>query len=268
MKKVAVLLGMLCFLAVAPRVLASDGSWTKTWTISGAADLHLDADYGTVHIASGPANSIHADIETTYWHIAPDEVEVSESQDGNRVELRVRTPNDHGGGWFHWHSPKVEIDITVPDGSQLNLHTGFGDIRGDNLRAHAHVDTGFGGIHFPEFKGQLNGETGFGDITADGRFDSLELKTGFGSVHAEADSGSQIRDDWRLESGFGDVSLRVPLDMNANLDAESGFGHVSTDIPLSITENSGHSSIHGQLGKGGSPLELSTGFGSVHLGRS
>lgn len=268
MKKVTVLLGILCFLAIAPRVHASDGSWTKSWTLSGTANLHLDADYGTVHVVPGPVNSIHAEITTTYWRIAPDEVEISDSQDGNRVELRVRTPNNHGGGWFHWHSPKVEIDLTVPDGSQLDLHTGFGDIRGENLRAHAHVDTGFGGIHFPDFTGQLNGETGFGDISARGRFDSLELKTGFGSVRAEADTGSQIRDDWRLESGFGDVSLRVPGDVNAEIDAESGFGHVSTDVPLATTESSSHSSLRGQLGKGGSPVELSTGFGSVHLGRS
>lgn len=268
MKKVTVLLGILCLLSIAPRVLASDGSWAKTWTLSGTADLHVDADYGTVHVVPGPVNSIHADITTTYWRIAADEVEVSDSQEGNHVELRIRTPHYHGGGWFHWHSPKVEIDLTVPNDSQLDLHTGFGDIRGENLHAHAHVDTGFGSIRFPEFSGQLNGETGFGDVRASGRFDSLELKTGFGSVHAEADAGSEIRDDWRLESGFGDVSLRVPSDMNADIRAESGFGHVSTDVPLAVTESSGHSSLRGQLGKGGSPVELSTGFGSVHLGRS
>lgn len=268
MRKAALGFGAVCLLCAAPAALA-DGNWSKSWTVSGgaAAELRVEADYGTLHIVHGASNSIHADVTTNYWSI-PSDVEVSDSQDGNHVEIRVRTPENHGGGWFHWRTPKVNIDLEVPSGSHLDLHTGFGDIRGDNLHAQARVDTGFGGIHFPEFSGQLHGETGFGDITADGRFDSLELKSGFGSVRAEAESGSEIHSDWRLESGFGDVSLRVPSDLDANIDASSGFGHVSTDVPLNVTETSSHSSLRGQLGKGGSPVELETGFGSVHLGRT
>jgi hypothetical protein len=267
MKKLMLVLAAFALLCAAPAALA-DGSWTKSWNVStGAADLRVDADYGTLHIVQGSSNTIHADVATSYWSI-PSDVQISDTQDGNHVEIRVRTPEHHGGGWFHWHTPRVEINIEVPDGSHLNLHTGFGDIRGENLHAQAHVDTGFGGIHFPEFKGQLNGETGFGDVTTDGVFSNLELKSGFGNVRAEANSGSQIHEDWRLESGFGDIVLRVPSDMNANIDASSGFGHVSTDLPLSVTDTSSHSELRGQLGKGGSAVELNTGFGSVHLGRS
>ena len=269
MRKAALIFGAFCLACAgsAVRASASDGQWSKTWNVSASAELRVDADYGTLHIVSGAANTIHANVTTTYWSI-PSDVEVSDSQDGNHVEIRVRTPSNHGGGWFHWRSPKVDIDLQVPSGSHLDLHTGFGDIRGENIQGEAHVDTGFGGIHFPEFTGQLHGETGFGDITADGRFDSLQLKSGFGSVRAEASSGSQIHDDWRLESGFGDVSLRVPSDLNADIDASTGMGHVSTDVPLNVTETSSHSELRGQLGKGGSPVELNTGFGSIHLGRS
>lgn len=268
MKKLALLLTALGLLGAAPALFAADGSWSKTWNVSAsAADLRVDADYGTLHIVQGNSNAIHADVTTSYWSI-PSDVQVSDTQDGNHVEIRVRTPEHHGGGWFHWHTPKVEINIEVPDGSRLDLHTGFGDIRGENLHAHARVDTNFGGIHFPEFNGQLNGETGFGDVSTDGVFSGLELKSGFGSVRAEANSGSQIHEDWRLDSGFGDIVLRVPSDMNANIDASSGFGHVSTDVPLSVTDTSSHSELRGQLGKGGSSVELNTGFGSIHLGRS
>jgi DUF4097 and DUF4098 domain-containing protein YvlB len=268
MRRAAFIFGAFCLLCTTPAALA-DGTWTKTWNVAGAAaDLRVEADFGTLHIVHGDANTIRANVTTEYWSI-PSDVEVTDTQDGNHVEIHVRTPSSHVNfGWFHWHSPKVEIDLEVPSGSHLDLHTGFGDIRGENLHAHARVDTGFGSIHFPEFNGQLNGETGFGDVTADGVFDALELKSGFGSVRAEANSGSQIHEDWRLESGFGDVSLRVPSDLNADIDASTGMGHVSTDVPLTVTENSSHSEVRGQLGKGGLPLELTTGFGSVHLGRT
>ena len=273
MRKAAVSLGGFAFacglVLAAPMVHAADGTWSKTWNVSGAStELRLDADFGSVHVVHGASNTIRANVTSTYWRIEPSEVEISDSQNGNQVEIRIHTPKHNGGGWFHWHSPKLQVDLEVPTGSRLDLHTGFGDILGDDLKVNARVDTGFGNVRFPRFSGQLDGETGFGDLTTEGKFEALRLKTGFGSVKAEADSGSKIRDDWRLETGFGDVVLRVPSDLDADIDASTGMGHVSTDIPLAVTESSSHSLLRGHLGKGGAPVELETGFGSVHIGRS
>lgn len=271
MRKTGLFAMAICFAFAlsGARAFAADGTWTKTWTVSSpGAELRVEADYGDVHVVNGAATSIHATVTTYYWRIQPGEVEVSDTQDGNRVEIRIETPKHHDGGLFHMHSPKVYVEVEVPTGTELDLHSGFGDISGENLQGKARVDTGFGKIRFPGFNGQFTGDTGFGDIRMDGRFDRLDVKTGFGSIRAAVARGSKMTDDWRVESGFGSVDVDLPEDLNADIKASSGFGHVSTEIPLAVSGTEEHSSVHGKLGAGGLPLQVSTGFGHVHIGRS
>ncbi|HEV2617009.1 MAG TPA: DUF4097 family beta strand repeat-containing protein [Candidatus Acidoferrales bacterium] len=223
----------------------SDHQWSKTWTVSPAAELRLNADRGSVHVTQISGNSIHASVTTAYWRISESEVEISSTQDSNGIELRIRVPDEH----FHFfhHNASVTIDLEVPAGSRLALRTGFGH------------------VHVLNFDGHVDADTGFGDIDATGRFESLSLRTGFGSITAEARSGSHIARDWRLSSGFGHINVTLPPDLNANLEARTGFGHVSCDFPITITDTHSHSSINGQIGSGGPPVNIDTGFGSVHI---
>lgn len=225
----------------------SDHQWSKSWTVSPSAELRLEADRGNVHVSQIPGNAIHAVVTTTYWHISESEVEVSYTQDSNGVEIRVRVPDEH----FHLfhHSASVDIDLQVPAGSRLALHTGFGK------------------VHVADFDGYVNADTGFGDVDARGRFESLSLRTGFGTIRAEAGAGSHVTRDWRLSSGFGDINLSLASDMNADLEARTGFGHVSCDFPITVTDMRSRSTINGRIGSGGPPVNIDTGFGSVHISK-
>jgi hypothetical protein len=223
----------------------SDHQWSKTWSVSSAAELRLEAGRGNVHVSQIPGNSIHAIVTTTYWHISESEVEVSSTQDSRSVEIRIRVPEEH----FHFfhHSASVDIDLQVPAGSRLALRTGFGK------------------VHVVDFDGHVNADTGFGDVDARGRFESLSLRTGFGTIRAEASAGSHVTKDWRLSSGFGDINLSLASDLNADLEARTGFGHVSCDFPITVTDTRSRSSIDGRIGSGGPPVNIDTGFGSVHI---
>jgi hypothetical protein len=225
----------------------SDRQWSKSWTVSPSAELRLQADRGDVHVSQIPGNSIHAVVTTTYWHISESEVEISSTQDSTGVEIRIRVPEEH----FHFfhHSASVDIDLQVPAGSRLALRTGFGK------------------VHVVDFDGHVDADTGFGDVDARGRFESLSLRTGFGTIRAEASAGSHVTRDWRLSSGFGDITLSLASDLNADLEARTGFGHVSCDFPITVTDTRSRSSINGRIGSGGSPVNIDTGFGSVHIRR-
>ncbi|HEV2288300.1 MAG TPA: hypothetical protein VGR81_05035 [Candidatus Acidoferrales bacterium] len=270
MRKAALLFGIFYFAALVSAVRPaaadsqSDHEWSKTWTVSASTEFHLIADRGSVHVTQGPANSVRAVVTTEGWRIDSSEVSISDSQDSQRLDLRVRTPNeDHS--LFHWHTDRVQINLQVPTGSHLDLETGFGDFFADPLEAELRVSTGFGGIHLAGYQGSLHADTGFGDMTVEGHFNALVLKTGFGHIHARADSGSRISDDWRLSSGFGDVSLGLPDGLNAYLDAHTGMGRVSSDFPIAITRSVEHSSLRGRIGSGGPDITIETGFGSVRL---
>lgn len=223
----------------------SDHEWSKTWSVPPSAELRLQADRGSVHVSQIAGNSIHAVVTTSYWHISESEVEISSTQDSNGVEIRIRVPEEH----FHFfhHDASVDIELQVPAGSRLALRTGFGK------------------VHVVDVDGHVDADTGFGDVDARGRFESLSLRTGFGTIRAEAGAGSHITRDWRLSSGFGDITLSLASDLNADLEARTGFGHVSCDFPITVTDTRSRSSINGRIGSGGSPINIDTGFGSVHI---
>jgi len=223
----------------------SDRQWSKTWTVSPSAELRLQADRGDVHVSQIPGNKIHAGVTTTYWHISESEVEASSRQDAKGIEIRIRVPEEH----FHFfhHSASVDIDLQVPADSRLALRTGFGK------------------VHVMDVDGHVDADTGFGDVDARGRFESLSLRTGFGTIRAEAGAGSHITRDWRLSSGFGDITLSLASDLNADLEARTGFGHVSCDFPITVTDTRSRSSINGRIGSGGPQVNIDTGFGSVHI---
>lgn len=257
---------VLLTLCAVPAALADN--WSKTWNVTGSPDFRLVTGRGAIRIHQAAGNSVRAVVNTTYWRIAPSEVEITETQTGNSIDVQIRTPEEHGGfHWFNWHTPRLEIELDVPAHSSLDLKTGFGDVTASGLQAKSRFDTGFGHVRMTDYEGALDAETGFGDLVADGRFDSLQLKTGFGHVSATVNSGSHLTDGWRLSSGFGDVRLRLPDDLNADLHASSGFGGVSSDYPITISGMKEHSSLSGRIGSGGPPLELETGFGSVHIGK-
>lgn len=223
----------------------SDHEWSKTWTVSPSAELRLEADRGDVHVSQVPGNSIHVVVTTTSWHISESEVEISSTQDSNSIEIRIRVPEEH----FHFfhHSASVDIDLQVPSGSRLALRTGFGK------------------VYVVDFDGHVDVDTGFGDVDVRGRFESLSLRTGFGTIRAEAGAGSHVTRDWRLSSGFGDITLSLASDLNADLEARTGFGHVSCDFPITIADTRHLSSIGGHIGSGGPPINIDTGFGSVRI---
>lgn len=258
---VAVIFFMLC---AAPAALADN--WTKSWNVTAPPRFHLVTGYGTITINQVAGNSARAVVNTDYWRISPTEVEITESQSGNSIDVEIHTPKQNTS-WFHWRSPRVSIEIDVPARSDLDLETGFGDFITSGLQAKSRFNTGFGKLRLSNYDGALDAETGFGDMAAQGRFDSLMLKTGFGHINAEVAKGSKVNEAWRLSSGFGDVRVRLPENLDADINASSGFGSVSSDYPITLSGMREHSEINGHIGAGGPPLELETGFGSVHIGK-
>jgi hypothetical protein len=98
-----------------------------------------------------------------------------------------------------------------------------------------------------------------------GRFELLDLRTGDGGIEAEAEAGSKMGGAWSLRSGDGGITLRVPADLSADLDAHTGDGHITVDLPVTVAGSISNSTVRGKLGAGGPPLRVQTGDGSIRL---
>jgi DUF4097 and DUF4098 domain-containing protein YvlB len=290
---------LLAVVALTPRASATD--WTKNFTVTGRASVHVDTNDGSVRVTTG-------DTKTVDFHVDYEGYELDKSlhiearQDGDKVELIARVVGHWGWSWGH-NSHRLHIEVRMPkeadldantgdgsveassingrvivrtgDGSirantltgSIDLHTSDGSINVDTLKGDMRIHTGDGSIEARDLDGKLDADSGDGHIKIAGRFDALSIKTGDGSVDARVLSGSKMISSWSVRTGDGSVDLSLPGDFQANIDATTGDGHISLGMPVTIEGTFSKSQIHGKMNGGGQPLTIHTGDGSIRLSR-
>jgi len=270
---------LIALLAAAASGAAKADDWSKTYPISGHANLTLTTSDGEVNISGSDQKQIVAKVTTWGWKISPSDVNIEESQNGDTVTISVRTPH-----WnFGWGSKGLRVDLSVPQDLDADIHTGDGNLTvrgaGGNLRlatgdgnvstsslhGNVQIQTGDGNITGQAFDGSLDASTGDGNMTLQGRFDTVRVKSGDGNVQLEAANGSRVSTQWQVTSGDGRISVRLPENLQADLDARTGDGEITLDIPVQVMGTISRSSVHGKLNGGGGQLFLRSGDGSIQI---
>ena len=239
--------------------------WDKTFTVSGKPELRVETDDASVTVRTWDQKSIAARVTTTRWKIGQGEVEVFERQAGDRVEITVRCP--HRNFAFSLGNRSIHVEIQVPRHIQVDIHTGDGGIHVSGLEGETRLRTGDGGIDADSLDGSLDAESGDGHLRVRGRLDVLKLHTGDGSIEADVLPGSKMASGWRAESGDGSVTIRLPADFSAELDAHTGDGNIQVDFPITLPGGRRDHDLRATLNGGGAPFAIRTGDGSIHVGR-
>jgi DUF4097 and DUF4098 domain-containing protein YvlB len=239
--------------------------WTKTFAVSGQPELRIETDDGNVTVRTWDQPRIAVRVTTAGWKIGPGEVEVGQSQAGNRVEITVHTSHRRFS-FFSVGVHSIEVDVEAPRQIESDIRTGDGNIDVTGLQGETRLRTGDGNIEAESLGGSLEATTGDGHMRVRGRLDSLTLRSGDGSIDAEVLPGSKIASSWRVESGDGSVTVRLPRDFAADLDLHTGDGSISVDFPLTTTAGgrSDHD-LRARLNAGGGPFHIRTGDGSIRL---
>jgi hypothetical protein len=287
-------------LVAAPGVRAEDV--TKSFTVSGRANVRVETNDGSVRVTSGSGNQVEFRVEYNGYELNKT-LRVDTRQDGDRVELVARVSGHFGFSWgskgrnlrIEVRMPKAgdlqvstgdgaveasavdgNVTISTGDGSvkanslngTIDLHTGDGSINVDALKGDIKLRTGDGSIEARGLDGRVNADSGDGHIKLEGRFDSLNIRTGDGSVEAHADNGSRVNSAWNVRTGDGSVDMTLPGDLQANIDASTGDGHISLGMPVTVEGSFSNSQIHGKMNGGGQPLVIHTSDGSIRLNKS
>ena len=237
--------------------------WKKSFSVPGKADLRLAVDDGEAIVRTWDRNQIDVRITTEGWKIEPSEVRVTDHQAGDRVEIEVRVPRTH----ISFGRRSVRVELQVPRELRANIHSGDGKISAQDLKGEIHLSTSDGSIEADAVDGDFEAKTGDGRIRATGRWDRLSLETKDGSVDAEARAGSKMAGAWRIHTGDGSVTLRLPENFAADLDAHTGDGKITVDFPVTASGSIGGSELRGKLNGGGQMLVVRTGDGPIRLHR-
>jgi DUF4097 and DUF4098 domain-containing protein YvlB len=272
----------LVILLAAPRSARAD-DWQKTYTVSGKASVVVTTNDGAVRVSSWDGKQIEARVETIGWKIDDSEVRIIERQTGDRLELEARVPRVNSN--FGLNRRSLRIELRIPRDADLNVRTGDGSVETDNstgtldihtgdgsiivsrARGDIRLSTGDGQIEATGLDGQLDASSGDGSIQVEGRFDALNLRTSDGAIDAHAMNGSRITTNWSMRSGDGDITLRLPDNFQADLDATTGDGRINIEFPIVTSGRIGRSELRGKLNGGGLPLTARTGDGSIDIVR-
>lgn len=165
----------------------------------------------------------------------------------------------HGGVRAHTGDGAIEArDLT----GDIDASTGDGSIAVDRARGAIRLHSGDGAIEARDLDGTIDASSGDGNVTLAGRFDGLAAHSSDGGLTAVAAPGSRVLQPWHLDTSDGPVSLRIPTDLAAHLQARTGDGHVTSTIPL---QQLGGSRVAGDLNGGGPPIDIRTGDGPIEL---
>lgn len=183
----------------------------------------------------------------------------------------------------------------------IHVYVASADVTADRTKGSLHVATGSGDVNVRTAAGEINLETGSGDVTLSGMEGSrLTLNTGSGNVtvtdakapnvHVETGSGdveatSTSGDDLsfetgsgnvnvslvttfrsvRINTGSGDVTLKVPPSLGAEVQLDTGSGEIDLGGLSLQVRRIQHDHVTGTIGDGKGRLSVETGSGDVHL---
>jgi DUF4097 and DUF4098 domain-containing protein YvlB len=278
------------------------GTFDKTFQVSGPVDLEIQTRSGDVTVRSGPAGSvsIHGKIFVgDHWLFGNRHADVSDieqhpplRQEGNSIRIDYVNARDIA----------VDYEITVPEETTIRSHSGSGDQIIEGTRGNVDLQTGSGDVKLSRLAGEIRLQTGSGDVRAlgisgpvrggagSGNIEveeagsgDVDLHTGSGNVsvrgmqgalHAEAGSGDISAEGtqtgaWDIRTGSGNVHVRLPANaaFDANISTSSGTLDVGAPITMTVQGRlqETRKQIMGKVRGGGPLLTVRTGSGDIHI---
>ena len=185
-------------------------------------------------------------------------VEASGETEGAAAIMTSRVMIDASGGQVRATGPEsadnsswsVSYEIFVPQVTDVTLKTSNGGLTVSDVRGQIHFDTVNGGVHLKRVAGEVSGATVNGGI-------DVEF-TG-------------VMGDWRqmeLSTHNGGVTVAMPSNYSARIQAETGMGHIQSDFPLPPSTEARVRKLDFNIGSGGPPIHITTGNGGIRLKRT
>jgi len=261
--------------------------------------LTFDADVGSVTVIGGDTHEVvvHADLEASESFLSDFHISAEETPSG--VSISARKGHKDWFGWFNFNfgSTRVQFRVEVPRDYPVHVQTAGGDLQVRDLSATVSGATSGGSVDVQNVTGSIDLHTSGGSIdgehlngpsklsTSGGSIDvsdstgDLDLRSSGGGIRLRDDdgkvdahtSGGSVSAELRANRGInlstsgGNITVRLPQDIHATIDAETSGGRVSSDFPLSATELTDSDHLKGAIGGGGAPIELHTSGGNIRL---
>jgi hypothetical protein len=259
----------------------------------GPLDLVVSTFDGAIEVRSWDRAEVLVQIERRAASAAEARaLNVNTTQATDRLTIEAADPRrDRGDGGIHigsWRSPSVSFVVTVPRRSTVQASSGDGAIavrdvtgtvavktadgavRVERVDGDVQIESGDGAVSVIDVDGGLELNTGDGAVEVTGRVDAVRITTGDGPIRLDAREGSAMKSEWTVNTGDGEITVRLPAECNADLDTFSGDGRITVSGVGNAASDRGDdrpAQLTVRLGAGGPALRVRTGDGPITVAR-
>jgi len=177
---------------------------------------------------------------------------------------------------FDWTQKKAFLTVQIPRSLLTNIETKNGTVQVSDMNGDSEVKTSNGAITMINVKGNVKAETSNGSGTFTDITGSLEMHTNnggltlkniSGSVTAESSNGSikgssMVNGNWECTTSNGRITLAIPKDANAEIEAKTSNGSVGGDLEWQSGEKTHRTS---KIGSGFNQITLESSNGSIDV---
>jgi DUF4097 and DUF4098 domain-containing protein YvlB len=282
----------VCLLACSQSAQAAEKRLDRTFTVESGGRLTIEADDADLRVEGTSGNQLVVHILLTGSEHYVDRFTLSAEQSGNDVAViakqRAGISLSFGG------TLEAKVEVQVPSGYDIDVRTSDGDIKVAQLHGNARSKTSDGDIdvkgmtgdldaktsdgyiHLDDVTGRVVARSSDGEIVASGIRGDAQLRTSGGGIRATIDGQitAQTSDGdvtaelvganrgVSLSSSGGDLTVRVPKDTTAELNASTGDGRIRTELPVTTTEAREHKLL-GTINGGGKTIYAHASDGNI-----
>ncbi len=272
--------------------LAAFGLWvmlaiTTVWGQDFQKSYNLPPD-GTISISSvsgdiSVAGSNVPSVSVTAIREGRDKdlLEIVDESTPGHVSLKVQYPK--GGGSYN---ASVRFVVQVPAGSRYKydkLTTASGDIEVSDVAGDFNANTASGDVTIKQFQGNIAANTASGDmkidniqgdVKANSASGDIEIRGAAGMVSAKTASGDVKVElasidgtgEMQFASASGDITVKVPSQLNAQVQISTGSGDITSDFPLNVEKREGGGKkASASIGSGTLVIKMSAASGDIRL---
>ncbi len=233
--------------------------------------ISIETDAGNIEVRAVEGDMIQLDV---LRHAMGDEEELDlEAGEGSPLDRLIPIESELAGGHLTlnlefpgdaegWNASVV---LSCPARTDLSLATGAGNISITGVTSGAEALTLAGYIRLTGTGGATEVETRAGEINIGSHSGSIAAVTGAGGITCVIDSIDE-RDVVNLETGAGGVTLRLPADISAHLDAATEQGIVTVTGFDVIWDVETEQAVVGTVLFGETEVTVRSGTGNISIG--
>lgn len=181
-------------------------------SFEGLDKIEADFASGDLTLVKGTSSSVKIKLVYTY---DDDRFTAEFEQNGSKLEIEERFERGTNNGWGKW-------TITAPDGLDIEVNSGSGDISAQNIEVDIDSNSGSGDIDLSNVSGNLEINNGSGDVDVEDHKGEVSVNTGSGDVSL-SDSNGEVD----INAGSGDIKLHS---VSADFSINTGSGDIEAEL--------------------------------------